>query len=102
MMSVSNNAKNKSETSITIIKKLVPHLGCKVGNFWAFSGERNIFFSKAKMVLCSAPWYSNNLLTSFKNEIPQTYIRKNAIRIIPDTKLNKRASFSILKISVVK
>ncbi|GAI73983.1 unnamed protein product, partial [marine sediment metagenome] len=71
----------------TIIIKLVPHLICKVEYFLTFFTVSFFPASKQLTALCSAPWYWNNLLTSFKKEIAKIYSKKNAIRIRPSTRL---------------
>src|SRR5262249_34814213 len=94
VVKLSNSESNRTTenvtiaTSITSIRKLVPHRGCWRGLERAFSTVSSSPASHTYTTLCSAPWYSNTRLISFRRDIDQIITRKNDIRMWPSTRLN--------------
>src|SRR5260370_33202 len=72
---------------MTVIRKLVPHLGWNVEYFCTEAVVKGSPFSNANTVLCSAPWYSYTRRMSFHSETPQINRRNSPSRIAPSTRL---------------
>src|SRR5260370_33204 len=66
---------------MSVIRKLVPHLGWNVEYFCTEAVVKGSPFSNANTGLCSAPWYSYTRRMSFHSETPQINRRNSPSRI---------------------